>query len=187
VNEAPGREVTFGEARVDQEPGSQTAHQQDSGNRAGSDTPAEESPVGHAPGDGTIAAGHSFGASAGRCALALFAAIAAWLVPGLGHLLLGRWGRALVFFAAVGGLVLTGYLLRGNVFPPHSGDPFGTLGFLADAGTGVFYYFSRMFETAGPDVSRAAGDYGTRFIAAAGVVNMLAVLDVIEIATGRRS
>jgi hypothetical protein len=44
-----------------------------------------------------------------------------------------------------------------------------------------------MFEAAGPDVSRAAGDYGTRFIAAAGVVNMLAVLDVIEIATGRRS
>jgi len=85
------------------------------------------------------------------------------------------------------GLVVSGYLLRGNVFPPHSGDPFGTLGFLADAGTGVFYYFSRFFEAAGPDVSRAAGDYGTRFIAAAGVVNVLAVLDTIEIATGRRS
>ena len=84
-------------------------------------------------------------------------------------------------------MVITGYLLRGNVFPSHSGDPFGTLGFLADAGTGVFYYLSRMFEAAGPDVSRAAGDYGTRLIAAAGVVNMLEVLDVIEIATGRRS
>jgi hypothetical protein len=187
VNEAPGSEATLGEARVNQESGSQTAQQQDSGDPAGSETPAEQSPVGQAPGDGSIAARHSFGATAGRSALALFAAIAAWLVPGLGHLLLGRWGRALVFFAAVGGLAVTGYLLRGNVFPPHSGDPFGTLGFLADAGTGVFYYFSRMFEAAGPDVSRAAGDYGTRFIAAAGVVNMLAVLDVIEIATGRRS
>ena len=187
MNEAPGREATFGEARVNQESGRQGAHQQDSGNPAGSEIPAEQSPLGHAPGESTIAARHSFAASAGRSALALFAAIAAWLVPGLGHLLLGRWGRALVFFAAVGGLVVTGYLLRGNVFPPHSGDPFGTLGFLADAGTGVFYYFSRMFEAAGPDVSRAAGDYGTRFIAAAGVVNMLAMLDVIEIATGRRS
>jgi hypothetical protein len=127
------------------------------------------------------------GVSASRVAFALFVGIAAWLVPGLGHLLLGRWGRALVFFAAVGGLVVSGYLLRGNVFPPHSGDSFGTLGFLADAGTGVFYYFSRFFEAAGPDVSRAAGDYGTRFIAAAGVVNVLAVLDAIEIATGRRS
>ena len=107
-------------------------------------------------------------------------------MPGLGHLLLGRWGRALVFFCSVAGLVVSGYLLRGNVFPSHSGDPFGTLGFLADAGAGVFYYFSRFFEAAGPDVSRAAGDYGTRFIAAAGVVNLLAVLDTIEISTGRR-
>ncbi len=125
--------------------------------------------------------------SANRAALGLFAGIAAWLVPGLGHLLLGRWGRALVFFCAVSGLVVTGYLLRGNVFPPHSGDPFGTLGFVADAGTGVFYYFSRFFEATGPDVSRAAGDYGTRFIAAAGVVNLLGVLDAYRIACGRKS
>jgi hypothetical protein len=187
VNEVPGNEATFGEAQVNQESDSQTAHGQGSGDPAGSDTPAEQSLVSHASGDGTVAARHSLGAAAGRSALALLAAISAWLVPGLGHLLLGRWGRALVFFAAVGGLVVTGYFLRGNVFPPHSGDPFGTLGFLADAGTGAFYYFSHFFEAAGPDVSRAAGDYGTRFIAAAGVVNVLAVLDVIEIATGRRS
>jgi hypothetical protein len=148
-----------------------------------------ERPVSHASGDRAIAAAHSQGSrvSAGRATLALFAALAAWFVPGIGHLLLGRWGRALVFFCAVSGLVVSGYLLRGNVFAPHSGDPFGTLGFLADAGTGIFYYFSRFFEAAGPDVSRAAGDYGTRFIAAAGVVNLLAVLDTIEIAMGRRS
>jgi hypothetical protein len=187
VNEVPGNEAVFGEARVSHESGSVTAREQNSGAAAGSETPAEQPLVSRPPRDGTAAARHSLGATAGRSALALFAAIAAWLVPGLGHLLLGRWGRALVFFAAVGGLVVTGYLLRGNVFPPHSGDPFGTLGFLADAGTGAFYYFSRLFEASGPDVSRAAGDYGTRFIAAAGVVNVLAVLDVIEIATGRRS
>lgn len=120
-------------------------------------------------------------------ALAPLVALAAWLVPGLGHLLLGRWGRALGFFVSVGGLAITGYLLRGNVFPPHSGDPFGTLGFLADGASGVFYYFAHVFEATGPNVSRAAGDYGTRFIATAGVVNVLAVFDVLEIASGRRS
>jgi len=184
VNEAPGKEAAFGDAPVNQVP---TAGEQASGNQAAeSDALAEQTVVSDAPAARTIAHLHSFAASAGRAVLALFAAIAAWLVPGLGHLLLGRWGRALLFFFAVGGLVVSGYLLRGNVFPAHSGDPFGTLGFLADAGTGVFYYFSRFFESAGPDVSRAAGDYGTRFIAAAGVVNVLAVLDTIEIATGRR-
>jgi hypothetical protein len=113
--------------------------------------------------------------------------VAAWLVPGLGHLLLRRWGRALTFFISAGGLAVTGYPLRGNVFPIHSIDSFGTLGFLADAGSGVFYFLSRFFEAAGADVSRASGDYGTRFIAAAGIVNVLAVIDAYEIARERRS
>ncbi|HXO05786.1 MAG TPA: DUF6677 family protein [Candidatus Sulfotelmatobacter sp.] len=122
-----------------------------------------------------------------RDVLAPFITVAAWIVPGLGHLLLGRWGRALIFLLTVGGLAITGYLLRGNVFPPHAGEPFGTLGFLADAGSGIFYFLSRFFESAGPNVSRAAGDYGTRFIAAAGIVNLLSAFDAYEIALGRRT
>jgi hypothetical protein len=119
--------------------------------------------------------------------IALCFAAAAWIIPGLGHLALKRWGRALIFFACVGGLAITGYLLRGNVFPPRSADLFDTLGFVADASTGIFYPVARFFERAGPDVSRAAGDYGTRFIAAAGIVNLLSVFDAYEIALGRRT
>jgi hypothetical protein len=114
-------------------------------------------------------------------------AFAAWIVPGLGHLFLDRWGRATLFLFATGGLALTGCLMRGAVFLPHSGDPFGTLGFLADAGSGVFYFLSRFLESAGPDLSRAAGDYGTRFLAAAGIVNLAGVADAYQIALGRRS
>ena len=76
-------------------------------------------------------------------------AILAWAVPGLGHLVLGRWRRALAFFVSVGGLALTGYLLRGNVFPQHATDAFGRLGFYADLGTGVFYYLAHFFERPG--------------------------------------
>jgi hypothetical protein len=168
VNEVPGNEAALNGASVSQ-------------------TSEARTPISVGPGDHEVAVPRSLQRKASRVGLALLAAIAAWLVPGLGHLLLGRWGRALVFFIAVAGLVLTGYWLRGNVFPPHSADLFGALGYLSDVSTGVLYYFSRFFEAAGPDVSRAAGDYGTRFIAAAGVVNVLAVLDAIEIATGRRS
>jgi hypothetical protein len=117
----------------------------------------------------------------------IFVVLAAWIVPGMGHLLLRRWGRAIVFFIAVGGLAITGYFLRGNIFAPRGGDAFGALGFLADAGSGLFYFCARFFEAAGPDVSRAAGDYGTRFIAAAGVVNLISVCDAYEIATRRRN
>jgi TM2 domain-containing membrane protein YozV len=117
---------------------------------------------------------------------ALVVALAGWIVPGAGHMLLGRWGRAILFFCVVGGLAFTGFLLHGQVFPPHSDDPFGTLGFLADACSGVFFILAHLVEKTGPDVSRAAGDFGTRFVAAAGLVNVLAVLDAYGIAAGRR-
>jgi hypothetical protein len=150
------------------------------------------------PIDGTSSSGAPTHESAGnngsaieratrRDVLAPFIAAAAWIVPGLGHLALRRWGRALIFFLTVGGLAVTGYLLRGNVFPPQAGDPFGMLGFLADAGSGIFYFLARFFESTGPNVSTAAGDYGTRFIAAAGIVNLLSVFDAYEIALGRRT
>jgi hypothetical protein len=103
-----------------------------------------EVPVNDAPLDNPPTPSPTPAATRKGSALAPFVAIAAWLVPGLGHLLLGRWGRALGFFVSVGGLAITGY-------------------------------------------SRAAGDYGTRFIAAAGVVNVLAIFDVLEIASGRRN
>jgi hypothetical protein len=46
---------------------------------------------------------------------------------------------------------------------------------------------AHLFEKTGPDVSRAAGDYGTRFVAAAGIVNLLSVLDAFRIAAGSKT
>ncbi len=123
----------------------------------------------------------------GNPALAVVVVLAAWLVPGLGHLLLRRWGRALVYFLAVGTLAVTGLALRGNIFSGSSGDFFDKLGFLADVGAGVFYFVSNFVHNGGPDVSRAAGDYGTRFFATAGVLNLLCVLEAHEIARGRKA
>ncbi len=112
--------------------------------------------------------------------------VAAWAVPGLGHALMRRWNRAAGFFFAVGGLAVAGYLMRGEVFGPHSRESFGTLGFLADAAAGAFYFVAHVIETAGPDIARATGNYGTRFVAAAGLVNLIGVIDAVELALGRR-
>jgi hypothetical protein len=116
----------------------------------------------------------------------LFIAAVGWIVPGFGHLLQGRIGRALIAFLTVGTMSFVGLRMRGNVFPPHGDDIFGVLGFLADAGSGIFYFLAHTIEKAGPDVSRAAGDYGTRLIATAGVLNLLFVLDATEISRGRK-
>ncbi len=113
--------------------------------------------------------------------------IAGWLLPGLGHALQRMWGRAVVVFLAVGLLVVAGASMRGTVFSSNGGDAFDTLGYVADLGTGSFYLAARALERDGADVSHADGDYGTRFLATAGVLNLLAALHAYEAARGRKA
>ena len=103
---------------------------------------------------------------------------------GLGHLLLRRRGKALAYFFGVAVLAVVGLLARGNVFT-YSGDALDRLGFLADLGTGMFYFLAHTISSGGPDVSHAAGDYGTRLIATGGVLNLLCVLEAVQIALGK--
>jgi uncharacterized protein DUF6677 len=114
-------------------------------------------------------------------AFALVAAAAGWLVPGLGHALLQKWGKAIVYFCGVGILALIGLRMRGNVFSSNAADAFDMLGFLADIGAGIFYFLAGTINPIGADVSRASGDYGTRLFATAGVLNLLCVLEVLQI------
>jgi hypothetical protein len=113
--------------------------------------------------------------------------IAGWLLPGLGHALQKMWGRALVVFFAVGLLVFAGASMKGNVFTRQGSDAFDTLGYIADMGTGSFYVLARAIETGGADVSHADGDYGTRLLATAGVLNLLAALHAFEAARGHKA
>ena len=120
-------------------------------------------------------------------ALAFTIGVAGWLLPGLGHALQKMWGRAAACFLSVGMLVILGAGMRGNVFTSNGNDAFDTLGYVADLGSGSFYFLARSLETSGADVSRAGGDYGTRFLAAAGVLNLLAALHAYEAARGRKA
>jgi hypothetical protein len=119
--------------------------------------------------------------------LALIIGVAGWLVPGLGHALQKMWGRAVAIFLTVGLLVLLGAGMRGNLFSSNGNDAFDSLGYIADLGTGTFYLAARSFEKEGADTSHADGDYGTRFLATAGVLNLLAALHAYEAARGRKA
>jgi len=118
---------------------------------------------------------------------AIVLGIAGWLLPGLGHALQFMWGRAVVVFLSVGLLVGAGASMKGNVFTRQGNDAFDTLGYIADLGTGSFYLFARAIETSGADVSHADGDYGTRLLATAGVLNLLAALHAYEAARGHKA
>ena len=121
-----------------------------------------------------------------REGFALIVAVAGWLVPGLGHAVQKMWGRAVACFLSVAALVYIGAGMRGRLFTSRGNDAFDSLGYVADLGAGGFYFAARSMEVNGPDVSRADGDYGTRFLATAGVFNLLAALHAYEAARGRR-
>ena len=112
------------------------------------------------------------------------AAIAGWLVPGLGHLLLRRWSKAAVYFVCVGGLACAGLVMRGGIFTWGSDDLFDRLGFLADLGAGGFYFLAHQIQLMGPDIAHATGDYGTRLFATAGMLNLLTVLEAYDLGRG---
>lgn len=115
------------------------------------------------------------------------AIVAAWLVPGLGHLLLKRRGRAAIIFLCVGGLAVAGYAMRGQVYSMRGGDMFAFMGHLAEIGSGAFYFLARLLEPHGADTARVAGVYGTRFLAMAGLLNFLCVLDAWGIARAEKN
>lgn len=122
-----------------------------------------------------------------REGIALLIGVAGWILPGLGHAFLKMWGRALACFLTVGLLVVIGAGMRGNLFTSAANDAFDSLGYLADLGTGTFYFAARSLESRGADVSHAGGDYGTRFLATAGVLNLLSALHAYEAARGRKA
>jgi hypothetical protein len=119
--------------------------------------------------------------------IAWLAAAAGWFVPGLGHLLLRRWGRAAAIFLSVSAMAIAGYKLQGQVYSIRTGDVYGTLGHWAEIGSGVFYYLWRVLEPAGANLARVGGGIGTRLLTIAGLLNFLCVADAFEIARRAKS
>ncbi len=114
-----------------------------------------------------------------------------WLVPGGGHFLLKRTTRGALLLFAVAFMFMFGIMMRGVMFEPKTGDLLTTViycgGFLGDLASGVFYLLSVWLGYTQTDVAGFMHDYGTKFLVTAGLLNILAMVDVYEIATGKKS
>jgi hypothetical protein len=114
------------------------------------------------------------------------AVIAAWLVPGAGHLLLGRARRALLFFVLVVASVAIGCQLHGNLYQVIPGQPLTWLATAGTMGMGLPYFVLRYLLGYQGEVVAAGYEYGTAFILTAGLMNLLLVLDAWDIALGKK-
>ena len=122
---------------------------------------------------------------AGRVSPAL-ALIAGWLVPGAGHLLLGKWIRGLLLMASILAMFAIGVALQGKIYTPNTGEPLDMLGFIGDLGSGALYGLARIVGWGQAPVLVAIADYGTKFIVVAGLLNVVAAVDAHSLASGRK-
>jgi hypothetical protein len=114
------------------------------------------------------------------------ALVAGWLIPGAGHLLLGKWIRASLLAVSILCMFAIGIALSGKVYSPNTGDPLDMLGFAGDLGSGLLYGLARMMGWGQAAVQTAVADYGTKFIVVAGLLNIVAAVDAHSLASGRK-
>jgi len=114
------------------------------------------------------------------------ACVAGALIPGLGHALLSKWDRAIVFFASICVMFALGLRLDARLFSPDFSDLFSILKFLADAGNGLLYWVSWLRGLGVGDPTAYTYDFGNVFVYVAGLLNMLVVVDAFDIAMGRK-
>jgi hypothetical protein len=112
--------------------------------------------------------------------------VAAWAIPGAGHLWLGRRNKGLVFLIALPLMFAIGLALRGRLFPFDLSDPLVALAALADFGIGLTYFIAAGLGYGAGDVRAVTYEYGNAFLIVAGLLNVLVVIDAYDVALGRK-
>jgi hypothetical protein len=113
-------------------------------------------------------------------------AMLAVLVPGLGHLVLGRARKAAVFFVMLVVMFGIGLAFGGRLFPFQISDPLVFLMALAEWSVAVPRLFSGLAGWGRGDVISITYEYGNTFLIVAGLLNFLVMLDAFDIAMGRK-
>jgi hypothetical protein len=112
--------------------------------------------------------------------------LAAWAVPGAGHLWLGRVQKGVVLLIVLPLMFATGLLLDGRLFPFELSQPLVALAAFADVGMGVPYLAATALAGGAGNVVAQNFEYGNAFLIVAGLLNMLVVLDAFDVAEGRK-
>ncbi len=117
---------------------------------------------------------------------AVLLCIVAWFVPGAGHLWLQRTRNGLILFTALSLMFAIGLVLGGRIFPFEPSQPLVALASIADMGIGVAYVIARLAEWGFGRVEISTYEYGNTFLITSGLLNFLVMIDVYDIAMGRK-
>lgn len=112
--------------------------------------------------------------------------VVSWLVPGAGHLMLGRRQKGLVFLIALPLMFAIGLALDGRLFPFIFEEPLVGLAAVANLGMGVPYFIAKAMDLGQGVVTAASYEYGNTFLIVSGLLNMLVAIDAYDVKLGRK-
>jgi hypothetical protein len=113
--------------------------------------------------------------------------LAGWLIPGLGHALVGKKLRALLIFLSIVLMYIIGISLAGKIYVPNMEDYLDLLGFIGQLGLGLLYVIARIFGLGAAAAVNTIGDYGTKALLIAGLLNVISAVDAHSLANGRKA
>jgi hypothetical protein len=112
--------------------------------------------------------------------------LAGWLVPGLGHILQKKFWRGAIFLVSIGAMTAIGLSLGGRIYHFQTENPLTILAFFADLGDLTLYALARLLGFGQGSLERVTFEFGTAFIAGAGLLNYLIAIDAFDIAKGKK-
>ena len=115
-----------------------------------------------------------------------FAFLLGWLVPGLGHAAQKKYKRGAVFFVCITAMTVLGLTMGGKIYPFQTENPLTILAFFADLGNGIVYLLSRFLPIGLGELKRVTFEFGTAYIAGAGLLNYLIAIDAYDVAKGKK-
>ena len=117
----------------------------------------------------------------------VLALVVGWFIPGLGHIIQKKYARGFVFLASILAMTGLGLMMGGRIYPFQTENPLTILAFFADIGNGAVYLLSRVLPVGVGELKRMTFEFGTAYIAGAGLLNYLIALDAFDIALGKKS
>src|SRR5918912_342165 len=87
-----------------------------------------------------------------------------WLVPGLAHVLIGRWVRGLIFAACVSLMFVLGLAMHGKLYDLEFDEPLHVFAFIANIGTGIPYWIASRLGFGIGTMTWPSYDYGTTYL-----------------------
>lgn len=79
-----------------------------------------------------------------------------------------------------------GLLIGGKIYSFQTENPLTILAFFSDLGIGALYFLSKIITIGLGDIKAVTFEFGTAYIAGAGLLNYLVALDAFDIASGKK-